>query len=81
MFKHILTLFPFGLVGKTQKNAMVDLTLKLWQILTLGSWFEKYQAMALYIYKCKLSEINGLSRTFLDSHLPDCPCGHIGNAL
>jgi len=35
----------------SKKVAMVDLTLKLWQILTLESWFEKYQATALSIYK------------------------------
>jgi IS1 family transposase len=35
----------------SKKVAMVDLTLKLWQILTLESWFEKYQTMALSIYK------------------------------
>jgi insertion element IS1 protein InsB len=31
--------------------AMVDLTLKLWQMLTLEPWFEKYQTRALSIYK------------------------------
>jgi len=30
---------------------MVDLTLKLWQMLTLEPWFEKYQTIALSIYK------------------------------
>jgi len=35
----------------SKKVAMVDLTLKLWQILTLEPWFEKYQTMALSIYK------------------------------
>jgi insertion element IS1 protein InsB len=35
----------------SKKVAMVDLTLKLWQMLTLEPWFEKYQAMALSIYK------------------------------
>jgi len=27
------------------------LTLKLWQMLTLEPWFEKYQTIALSIYK------------------------------
>jgi insertion element IS1 protein InsB len=35
----------------SKKAAMVDLTLKLWQFLTLEAWFEKYQARALSIYK------------------------------
>jgi insertion element IS1 protein InsB len=35
----------------SKKVAMVDLTLKLWQVLTLEPWFEKYQAIALSIYK------------------------------
>jgi IS1 family transposase len=35
----------------SKKVAMVDLTLKLWQMLTLEPWFEKYQATALSIYK------------------------------
>ena len=35
----------------SKKVAMVDLTLKLWHMLTLESWFEKYQAIALSIYK------------------------------
>ena len=35
----------------SKKVEMVDLTLKLWQILTLEPWFEKYQAIALSIYK------------------------------
>jgi hypothetical protein len=29
--------------------AMVDLTLKLWQVLTFEPWFEQNQAMALLI--------------------------------
>ena len=33
----------------SKKIAMVDLTLKLWQMLTLKPWPEKYQAMALAI--------------------------------
>jgi insertion element IS1 protein InsB len=35
----------------SKKAARVDLTLKLWQILTLEPWFEKYQTTALSIYK------------------------------
>jgi IS1 family transposase len=35
----------------SKKVEMVDLTLKLWQMLTLEIWFEKYQAAALSIYK------------------------------
>ena len=35
----------------SKKVTMVDLTLKLWQILTLETWFEKYQTTALSIYK------------------------------
>ena len=35
----------------SKKVAVVDLTLKLWQVLTLAPWFEKYQTMALSIYK------------------------------
>ena len=35
----------------SKKVAMVDLTLKLWQMLTLEPWFEKYQTLALSIYK------------------------------
>jgi insertion element IS1 protein InsB len=35
----------------SKKVAMVDLTLKLWQILTLEPWFEKYRDMALSIYR------------------------------
>jgi IS1 family transposase len=35
----------------SKKVVMVDLTLKLWEILTLEPWFEKYQATVLSIYK------------------------------
>jgi len=35
----------------SKKTAMVDLTPRLWQMLTLKQWFEKYQTIALYIYK------------------------------
>jgi IS1 family transposase len=35
----------------SKKISMVDLTLKLWQVLTLESWFGKYRAIALSIYK------------------------------
>ena len=35
----------------SKKVEMVDLTLKLWQILTLETWFERYQTIALSIYK------------------------------
>jgi IS1 family transposase len=35
----------------SKKVEMVELTLKLWQILTLESWFERYQTIALSIYK------------------------------
>ena len=33
----------------SKKVTMVDLTLKLWQILTLEPWFKKYQTIALAI--------------------------------
>jgi len=35
----------------SKKITMVDLTLKLWQTLTLESWFKIYQDRALSIYK------------------------------
>jgi hypothetical protein len=39
----------------SRKVAMVDMTLRLRQALTLDTWFEKYQNMALSIYRRKLS--------------------------
>jgi len=35
----------------SKKVMMVDLTLKLWQMLTTEFWFEKYQTRALAIYR------------------------------
>ena len=53
----LILLYSLGTKIVSKKVAMVDLTLRLWQLLTLEPWFEKYQAMALSIYKLKLSKI------------------------
>jgi len=49
--RHHLARFTRRTKVVSKKDEMVDLTLKLWQALTMPDVFEQYQAVALSIYR------------------------------
>jgi insertion element IS1 protein InsB len=49
--RHHLGRFTWRTKVVSKKAEVVDLTLKLWLLLTAEPWFTKYQTLALSIYK------------------------------